>query len=256
MADSMSLVAADNWVTKLILPQPLSTRVQAWLVPLERTEHLAQAQALLSPEESSRAERFALEAGRRRFVLSHGALRCILSGYTGSDPAELRFGSTAKGKPFLASDDATGIHFNLSHSGDLALIGVAVGLRVGVDLEMVQERSGLHEIVRSYWASAEQDALRQAEPAEQCRTFYRLWTRKESVLKASGQGITDGLLAPDVSAELLTGKPTAGLRVELAGTRWLLYDLDPTPDYMGALALEDVTTEVITAHQNEDRHHC
>ena len=235
----MSFVAADNWVKQLTLPQPLPTRVQAWLVPLESSERLALVQPLLSLAERSRAERFAMEAGRRRFILSHGALRCILSGYTRSDPAELRLACTSKGKPFLESENADGIQFNLSHSGDLALIAVTVGLRVGVDLELVQERSDLHEIARTYWASGEQDALRQIPPAERSRTFYRLWTRKEAVLKASGQGITDGLLAPDVSAGLLTGKPIAELRVEVAGSRWLLYDLEPGREYIGALALED-----------------
>jgi 4'-phosphopantetheinyl transferase len=256
MDDWMSLVAADNWVKKLTLPQPLATRVQAWLIPLESTERLAIAQPLLSPEESSRAERFALGAGRRRFILSHGALRCILSGYTRSDPSELRFGYTPKGKPFLDSGNPAGIHFNLSHSGDLALIAVAVGLRVGVDLESVRERSDALEIARTYWASAEQDALRQVPPAEQCRTFYRLWTRKEAVLKATGQGITDGLLTPDVSAGLLPGNPSPELRVEVAGTRWLLFDLEPAPEYVGALALEDVSADVITVRQNQDRHRC
>jgi 4'-phosphopantetheinyl transferase len=247
MDDWMSFVAADNWVKQLTLPQPLATRVQAWLVPLESSARLALAQPLLSPAERGRGERFATEAGRRGFILSHGALRCILSGYTRSDPSELRFAYTPRGKPFLDSKNAAGIHFNLSHSGDLALIAVAVGRRVGVDLELVQERSDAHEIARTYWAAAEQHALRQVPPAEQCRTFYRLWTRKEAVLKASGQGITDGLRAPDVSV---------GLRVEVAGSRWLLFDLDPAPEYVGALALEDVRTEVITAGQNQHGYGC
>jgi 4'-phosphopantetheinyl transferase len=239
MESTRLLLAGRLPARKMDLPAALRPRVEAWLVPLDTTESLAWAEDLLSQEEQTRASRFIVQSAQRRFVQSHAALRCILSQHAGCEPAQLHFGQTDKGKPFLIPQNPDGLQFNLSHSADLALIAVAPGLEIGVDLEHVQERPDLHGIAERFWAPAERDALRQAPPTEQRQIFYRLWTRKEAVLKASGQGITAGLHEPDISAAPLTGSPGTELRVQLAGAHWLLFDLDPGPEYAAALALRE-----------------
>lgn len=239
MQNLLSLVAAGKWTRPLSVPEALASRAQVWLVPLDTPDFLSLARPLLSPEEQDRASRFAREDLRRRFILSHAALRCILSLASHGEPAQLRFDSTSKGKPFLVSSNPAEVRFNLSHSGDLALIAVTQRLEVGVDLEWETRRRGdLLEIAQRYFAPAEREALARTPATEHRRTFFRVWTRKEAVLKASGQGISAGLHAPDVSVELLGG-PSAALPIRFGGAQWLLFDLEPHPDYAGALALED-----------------
>jgi 4'-phosphopantetheinyl transferase len=237
--DLLSLVAAGKWTRPLSVPEALATRAQVWLVPLDTPDFLGLAQPLLSPEEQSRAGRFAREQLRRRFILSHAALRCILSLTSHGEPGQLRLDSTSKGKPFLVPPNPADVRFNLSHSGDLALIAVTHHLEVGVDLEWETQRRGdLLEIAQRYFAPAEREALAHVPSTEHRRTFFRAWTRKEAVLKASGHGISAGFQAPDVSAGLL-GDLAVALPIQYGGIQWLLFDLELQPDYAGALALEN-----------------
>jgi len=130
------------------------------------------------------------------------------------------------------------LHFNVSHSGNLALIAVAKGGRIGVDLELLQDRPDLRDIAHRCWATAEWEALQSVPSAQSIAIFYRIWTRKEAVLKACGQGITGGLRSPDVSGALDCPGPEHGLRVSLVGCDWSIYDLAVDPQYAAALAIE------------------
>ena len=72
----------------------------------------------------------------QRWVASRWALRGILGRYLAEDPATIALRSGEHGKPELAAA-AGGLAFNLSHSHGLALIAVAAGCQVGVDVEWI-----------------------------------------------------------------------------------------------------------------------
>lgn len=83
------------------------------------------------------------------------------------------------GKPWVE-----GLHFNLSHSG--AWVALALGdSPVGVDVQVWDRPRDLAPLLRRHF-SAEEGAYIRGDPMR----FLELWTRKESVLKRSGQGIT------------------------------------------------------------------
>ncbi|HMJ72247.1 MAG TPA: hypothetical protein VK471_02655 [Solirubrobacterales bacterium] len=111
--------------------------------------------------ERDRAARLHRPEARRRWVASRWALRGVLGRYLEREPPEieLRFGS--RGKPMLAASD-TPLRFNLSHSGELALIAVGGEREVGVDVQLIG-----------------------AKPAE----FYADWARREAVAKCHGTGL-------------------------------------------------------------------
>ncbi len=123
------------------------------------------------------------------------------------------------GKPYVDG----GPHFNLSHSGALAMIAVSASTPVGVDLERPARRSRA-DLVRRVCSTAEQAHV--AAAADPDAAFIRLWVRKEAVLKASGEGLRgslDRLAALDV-----LGAIAEGFRVD---------DLpSPAPGYVAALA--------------------
>jgi 4'-phosphopantetheinyl transferase len=165
----------------------------------------------LAPEEAAR--RFRRPGDRDRFVAAHGALRRILSRYCGIAPAAVRFRRSARGKPYLEPE--SGIRFNLSDSGGLALVAVARCCEVGVDVERIRQISDALQIARRVLPPGEADALEALPPEERAERFFRYWTRFEARLKAAGRGLGD--------------KPAE------AGD-WPVTDLEAGAGYMAAVA--------------------
>lgn len=89
------------------------------------------------------------------------------------------------GKPYLA--DHPEIHFNLSHSGTMAM-AVFSDRETGCDVERVQEaRMG---VAQRFFAEAELEELKRQPPGEKKdELFFRIWTLKESYLKVTGEGM-------------------------------------------------------------------
>ena len=204
--------------------------VDIWPIPLRlETISCAEIESNLSSEERQRAARFRFPEHAVRYRVCHGVMRRILGGYLDVPPNRVELVAQAKGKPRLAGDSR--LRFNLSHSGDLALLAVAEGLEVGVDLEEVRSDLSVDGLA-GFFTVAERDRLRAAAPGDKERTFFRWWTRKEAVLKADGSGLSGGLDRLDIS-----GCPPALVRFpEEGGAWWRLEDLDVPPGYAAAVA--------------------
>ena len=234
----VNLSPDDSWISPLDLPAQLQSVVHLWGVCPSWAD-LADCERCLSPDEVERARRFRVPAAQRQYVVGRSALRRILASCVGKPPSELHFEYSTSGKPLLAAPE---LHFNVSHSGDFVLIAVAQNRRVGVDLELIHDRPELSQIARSFWAKSEWAALERVPAAGWLQAFYRVWTRKEAVLKACGRGITAGLGRPEVSDALNDREFPACLHAGLDGTQWAIYDLVADPQYAAALAVEAPTT--------------
>src|SRR5262249_8152166 len=145
---------------------------------------------LLSPAELQRAERHRFLDHRRRYAIGHGALRALLGGYAGVDPTRLAFRAGPRGKPYL--EHPHDLYFNLSHSGQLALVAVSRS-EVGVDLEKVRHLESLLDIARRHFSPTEFAVLEGATEDARLDLFYRCWTRKEAYIKAVGEGLAMSL---------------------------------------------------------------
>jgi len=192
----------------------------------------------LSPEERDRAARYHFEVDRRRFAETRGMLRLLLGHYAGCAPADVRFETGPMGKLHLPPPFQR-IRFNVSHSHEWALIALALDRDVGVDVEHHRPlHHDLFAIATRFFAPAEVEALRALEPAQQQPAFYRIWSRKEAFIKATGQGVSAGLDTFSVSSD--TG-PAVTLRVfgrPDEEARWTMRSLDMGPDYGAAVAVE------------------
>lgn len=142
---------------------------------------------LLSADEMERANRFYRAEDRMRFILTRAALRELLGAATGLSPEKIAFRTGPYGKPYLA--DEPGLHFNVSHSGSMALIGIA-DRPVGVDIEAMRENIDEFELARAFFCDEEHRFLGRLEGAARLQAFYKIWTCKEAVLKAFGVGIS------------------------------------------------------------------
>ncbi|MFC4535366.1 4'-phosphopantetheinyl transferase family protein [Sphaerisporangium dianthi] len=179
-----------------VLPSP-AQGLRLWRVPLDQDmEDMAarrRAWSLLSPDERARAGCFARVEDRRRYVVARAALRTVLGRAGRVHPRELRLATSKAGRPSLAPRDGPGarpLDFNLSHSGDVALIALWRGAgRVGVDVEHGSALVDYAAVARSMFPAVEADRVAAARGEDRADRFLRLWTAKEAYLKALGVGI-------------------------------------------------------------------
>lgn len=212
--------------------------VHVWRATLDLpAAAMERLETALNVAERARADRYATEPLRNHFVAARGTLRTVLARYLGTDPAAVAFRTVRNGKPVI--DGPGDLMFNLSHSKGAALIAVASGRRVGVDLEQVRPMRDFEALAERFFAPAERDELRALAAEERQAAFFRAWTRKEAYIKATGEGIAAGLerfavtMSPGVPALLrhVEGRPGEA-------SRWSLCDLDPWPGFAAALAVE------------------
>jgi 4'-phosphopantetheinyl transferase len=114
------------------------------------------------------------------------ALREVLAAYLESSPEAIRIVAGAHGKPELAND---ALRFNLSHSGELALVAVARDRNVGVDVERIDARRDVLALAERALGADGAAAVRAAPPADRVAVFHRGWTRREAVAKCAGTGL-------------------------------------------------------------------
>jgi 4'-phosphopantetheinyl transferase len=234
----MTPQSSTSWMDIRIIPMLEADEVQVWQFGLEVTPREYDSDlAHLSPDEITRADRYRFERHRMRFVHGRATLRHLLSAWSGMAPREIRFQYSERGKPGLIS--SANLHFNLSHSGDRALLAVTRGSEPGVDIEQLRPVRDAIEIARRFFTEREATGIGALSGEERMLAFFRCWTRKEAWLKSNGAGITGGLNQVEVT--FLAGEPAAILSIAGdcdAGAAWHVEDLAPGPGYVGALAIE------------------
>ncbi len=148
-------------------------------------------EALLTPEELGRRQRFVFERDQQLYLVAHALLRSTLSRYTGIDPLDWRFATNAYGRPDVDSPATwRSLRFNISHTTGLVAVAVTKNRDVGVDVEWNQ-RPGLGvELADRYFSPAEVKDLLRVATERQKRTFFDYWTLKESYIKARGMGLS------------------------------------------------------------------
>jgi 4'-phosphopantetheinyl transferase len=225
------------------IESPLSLaedEVQVWRVDLEAIgADESRWQRVLSSDELGRASRFHFSRDRQRFVASRAWLRTILASYLATDPKGLSFSYSKTEKPSLGLAQAdSGIAFNVSHSGGIALLGFTRRREIGVDIEQVRREADHEAIARRFFSAHEQNQLAALPAQEKVDAFFRCWTRKEAYIKATGDGLSLPLSQFDVS--LVAGEKSALLATRpdgLEAGRWLLQDVPGGPGYVAALCV-------------------
>ncbi|MCP9455859.1 MAG: 4'-phosphopantetheinyl transferase superfamily protein [Nitrospira sp.] len=166
--------------------------VHVWGVNLDLQEgDLPYAWSLLSEEEQRRADRLLSSLHRRRYIAAHAALRTLLSSYCGNGPS-LVINKTVEGKPYLP--DFPSLCFSLTHSHEKAVVAVAKGRNVGVDLEKVRFERDVLGLTRRFFSIQdrcfiENDRIEGQGPSSIHERFLMTWVAREAVAKADGAGI-------------------------------------------------------------------
>lgn len=195
-------------------------------------ERVAELRAHLGTEERVRADRFLVSAVGRRFTVARGSLRELLGGRLGIPPEAVEFAYGPQGKPWLPG--RPDLHFNLSHSGERALVGLA-DRDIGVDIEEIRPDVEFRRLAERFFSEPERRELQKVPDEDLPLAFFRLWTRKEAYLKACGTGMAMPLAdfavplgpLPDLTPMLWAKRPGS----------WRIRDVDCGPGYVGALCV-------------------
>jgi len=243
----------DCWSDAPLHLQLGNDEVHVWRATLSVSEPVQPSLlSILSPDERTKAERFYFAKDRARSIAARAMLRVILSRYLEVKPAHLRFRYNRFGKPALIGQSGLDpLHFNMSHSGELALYAITRARKIGVDVEHVREDLASEQIAERFFSPREVAMLHALPVNMRTQGFFNCWTRKEAYIKARGEGLSLPLDRFDVS--LTPGQPAALLRVrqseseaddeiegdgKLEASRWSLRELSPGPSYAAAIAVQ------------------
>lgn len=219
--------------------------IEVWRIALQAAGSIEHGAALaqLDAPERARAARFLSDEPRSRYVQCRAALRTLLGRALDADPRALSFAEGPHGKPLLAGAHAGALHFNVSHSGELALVALARAAPVGIDIERWRPLEEIERLAEKVFSEKERERWLALTPDERQREFYRHWTLKEAILKACGAGITQSLAA--IGAGDTPGTARGPLEApellrDASGTplRWSLFEIEAAPGYSAALATQ------------------
>jgi 4'-phosphopantetheinyl transferase len=177
------------------------------------------------------ADRAEFAAGR---VLARRAVGVLL----GVEPAEVRLHARcpicggAHGKPVVVGRPEIGL--SIAHAGERVGVAVADGAQVGLDIEREVPLSDPLNPGAGVLHPLERDHLAALPPARRTHAFLRCWTRKEAVLKATGEALTTAMDAlqvspPDEAPRVLRWPGPAAREVRL-------HDLEPGAGYAACVA--------------------
>lgn len=178
-------------------------------------------------------------------------MRQILGCYLGLSPGSVCFEYGDNGKPSVVTDGACPIHFNLSHSADLATLAVSDRYELGIDIEEI--RFLKEDIAKWFFSDREYKTLRSFPAEDYLDGFYRCWTRKEAFVKAHGAGLTLPLDSFDVAfdksgasrLERLEGDPDAP-------RNWAVLDLATPINFAGAVVASTAGHPVSLRYRRDD----
>lgn len=214
--------------------------VHVWQVDLDDAAWDAHFR-LLSGDEREKAGSFRTRELQDHYRRCRSALRMLLADHAGRPAASLQFQYNRFGKPMLADQPW---HFNLSHSGKLALIAVSRH-PVGVDLEAL-DKPGINVDELAEWVCHpnEKAALARLPTAERRMLFYRLWTQKEAYCKALGIGLLRAF--PALRMDTLPAQSIAKVVDEHADSTsaFFVYDVPTLAGYAASVCIPSAEARI------------
>ena len=206
------------------------------LAALNTPPHLASAQifinvlrdAFFGTREDSRLVLPRVDLGQllpdpaARFIAAHGFMRSVLALYTQQAAETLEFDKGEHGKPFLIHNPH--LHFNLSHSQDIAMLAVATQ-HIGIDVECINRKNDWQKIIQRFFTESEQKKILSLDESLQQRAFFEVWTRKEAHMKVTGQGL---FLAPGQFTVSVPPEPAELLALNNKQNvkQWTMFDIE------------------------------
>ncbi len=148
------------------------------------------------------------------------------------DLSEIKY--TAHQRPYFDHS----LDFNIAHSGDYVICAISTTQKVGVDIEELKttELSDFQDFfTREEWAKV-------LNSNKGLQEFYTLWTQKEAIIKASGEGLSIPLKEVSIQED----------KASVSNEQWHLVQLPLSPDYVSFLATNSEASPVSLHEINFD----
>jgi len=220
----MTIAAADIALWLMEVDAPAPDLIERW-------------RDCLDTEELARAARFYFDPDRAIYTAAHWLLRTALAEAAGLPAGAWRFVNGPQGKPRI--DPARGhpqLSFNLSHTKGMVACAIATDVEIGIDVEVISPRHAGLDIAKRYFSTEETALLRATEThQQQVELFFRLWTAKESLIKATGEGLQRAL--DSFSFAFDPTRITFHPDDPDEASRWLFWEHRPTARHALALAI-------------------
>lgn len=192
---------------------------------------------VLDNKERDRALTFRFLKDRHCFIIARGILRTLLGAYLKMAPGQVKFQFCKYGKPYI--NHFSQLRFNISHSGDMILLGFVKKHIIGIDIEYTKREVDVKNIAELFFSEEETTSLFALDEAYQMQAFYNCWTRKEAFIKAVGSGLSFPLDQFVVSLD--TTKKATLIETKWdkkEKDKWILNTITPGKDYIGAVSVK------------------
>jgi 4'-phosphopantetheinyl transferase len=211
---------------------------------LEAAEIRDAALALLTGDERVKVERLRFQRDRDLHLAARALLRRSLSRRQPVAPGAWRFAAARGGKPAISAP-ASRLSFSVSHTRGLAMVAVAAGFDLGVDVELVPQRVP-EDVVERCFVDVERDAVACAAARGPFR-FAEIWTLKEGYSKARGLGLALPFESFAVDAE----RPRLIRADDGEESRWQLLSLSPTATHRAAVCVRSERRAHVTVRWDD-----
>lgn len=201
--------------------------------------------ASLSEEERIHADRFRRPTTRNQHIVGRGMARTLLAAGC-SSPQEIEFVLNTHGKPDVLAPLAARRPFNIAHTDGFVVFARCESGRIGVDVERLARNTD-YALAERYFARPEVDfVMGQSSEEDRRLAFLKLWTLKESFVKAVGKGLAIPLA--DFAFEAIDS-PAPQIRMLREGLGdgrdWRFACLSPAEGYVAAVAVSDCLGDAI-----------
>lgn len=151
---------------------------------------------LLSPTELRKSAKFRFPNDRMVYLTGRGMLRKLSGEMLKTPAADLIIKEGQYGKPYFEGYEQR-LPFNVSNSGSMISMAFEFsGKDIGLDIEVIDKNFNYWDMAGYYFCKKECDLIYSH------RDFYRYWTMKEALLKATGVGLIDDLNMVDLSGKM------------------------------------------------------
>lgn len=193
--------------------------------------------AVLDRDESARYRAYRNRRHAAEFAAARAAVRRIIAGYTGSEPAVVPLRSQPNEKPYL--EDGS-IELSLAHRAGVAVVAIATR-PIGVDVESGRSVADTSAVYATALNDAEQARFAEVTPEQRHHDVLRIWVRKEALLKRHGAGLRQ----PPAHLEVPGETRVDGAMVDVAGAPSRLWDLTLRGGLVGAVATAPTVDEIV-----------
>lgn len=213
----------------------LSTdRIEIWTVRLnDPSLNENEFRQFLSADERKKADRYRINKDRHNYTLTRGILRQLIGHYLNGSAASINFHYTPQGKPYIPNK---ALAFNISHSGEQALLAFSAAGNIGIDLERMQHDFDFYRIQQRYFSNEQVAAI--SNSSDSYKIFYQFWTLKEAFIKAIGSGLFRDLGSFDIPLNATTFTDSND------GKEWQIRTLNIDPDYAAAIVFDTPATQI------------